>query len=93
MADVDRTKQHLVVYDKSGSKKFEGKVEENSVAITGLTAGTVVADGDYQVAWSDGVQESTKVDVPGFTTLTPAPTDATEVTSTATSDGANVSAK
>lgn len=93
MADVDRTKQKLVVYAKDGTQVVEGNVGEISVAITGLAAGAVVADGDYQVAWSDGTQESAKVDVPGFTVLTPAPADATEVTPTATSDGANVSAK
>lgn len=64
---ADRTNQHLVIYDKSGTKKFEGKVGETTVAITGLDAGTVVADGDYQIVWSDGTNESDKVDVPAFT--------------------------
>lgn len=90
---ADRTNQHLVIYDKSGTKKFEGEVGETTVAITGLDAGTVVADGDYQIVWSDGTNESSKVDVPGFTVLTPVPDEPTKVTVDPTSDGANVSAQ
>lgn len=90
---ADRTNQHLVIYDKSGTKKFEGKVGETTVTITGLDAGTVVADGDYQIVWSDGTNESNKVDVPGFTVLPSVPGEPTEVTVDPTSDGANVSAQ
>ncbi len=68
---ADRTNQHLVIYDKSGTKKFEGKVGETTVAITGLEAGTAVAEGDYQIAWSDGTILSKKVGVPGFTVKVP----------------------
>ncbi|MDB8867676.1 Ig-like domain-containing protein [Pediococcus acidilactici] len=68
MANSDRTQQHLVIY-KAGTKMFEGKVSEKTVAITGLASGTSVATGDYQVAWSDGINTSDKVDVPGFKVL------------------------
>lgn len=68
MANTDRTQQHLVIY-KAGTKMFEGKVGEKTVAITGLASGTSVATGDYQVAWSDGINTSDKVDVPGFKVL------------------------
>lgn len=68
MANTDRTQQHLVIY-KAGTKMFEGKVGEKTVAITGLASGTSVASGDYQVAWSDGINTSDKVDVPGFKVL------------------------
>lgn len=68
---ADRTNQHLIIYDKSGTKKFEGKVGETTVAITGIEPGTSVANGEYQVAWSDGTSLSRKVDVPGFTVKVP----------------------
>ncbi|MDV2912184.1 hypothetical protein R0H03_10115 [Pediococcus acidilactici] len=92
---ADRTNQHLVIYDKSGTKKFEGKVGETTVAITGLEAGTAVAEGDYQIAWSDGTNESNKVDVPGFTvnSAETKPEAATNVTASPTDDGAKVTAE
>lgn len=68
MANSDRTQQHLVIY-KADTKMFEGKVGEKTVAITGLASGTSVATGDYQAAWSDGINTSDKVDVPGFKVL------------------------
>lgn len=37
------------------------------VAITGLTPGTVVGDGQYEAAFTDGTTLSDKVDVPGWT--------------------------
>lgn len=64
--------------------------DETSVAITGLAAGTVIATGDYQVAYVDGDQTSSKVDVPGFTVLAAKPADPKDVEATATTDGANV---
>lgn len=92
---ADRTNQHLVIYDKSGTKKFEGKVGETTVAITGLEAGTAVAEGDYQIAWSDGTNESDKVDVPAFTvnSAETKPEAATNVTASPTDDGAKVTAE
>lgn len=66
--------------------------DATSVTITGLAAGTVVATGDYQVAYVDGGQSSDKVDVPGFTVLAAKPDDPANVQSTATTDGAKVSA-
>lgn len=93
MAETDRTKQHLVVY-KGDTKTFEGEVGVKTVAITGLDAGTVVATGDYQVAWSDGTNESDRVDVPGFTvnSAETKPEAATNVTATPTDDGATIGA-
>lgn len=88
---ADRTEQHLVIY-KGAIKAFEGKVGENTVAITGLNAGTVVAEGDYQIAWSDGTNESDKVNVPAFTVNSAVikPEVAANVTAVPTNDGANV---
>lgn len=86
---ADRTKQHLVIY-KGATKAFEGKVGENTVAITGLNAGTIVAEGDYQIAWSDGTNESDRVNVPAFTVNVIKPEVAANVTATPTNDGANV---
>lgn len=92
---ADRSKDIEVVYNKEGSKIGESKVGEASVTITGLAGGTVVADGDYQVTFKDSVTglESEKVDVKGWTVLTPAPEAPTDVTSTATNDGATITAK
>ena len=66
---IDRSKQSLVLYKKDGTKVTQGTVGTNEVDITGLAAGTVVAAGDYQVAYAEGTTESSKVDVPGFTVL------------------------
>lgn len=96
MAEVtDRSKDIVVIYDKSGNKIVEGEVGTGTATITGLAAGTVVADGDYQVAFKDSVtgKESSKVDIQGWTVLTPAPEAPTDVASTATDDGAKVTAK
>lgn len=86
---ADRTKQHLVIY-KGAIKAFEGRVGENTVAITGLNAGTVVEEGDYQIAWSDGTNESDRVNVPAFTVNVIKPEVAANVTAVPTNDGANV---
>lgn len=92
---ADRSKDIEVVYDKTGNKVGESEVGVASVAITGLAAGTVVADGDYKVTFKDSVTglESEKVDAKGWTVLTPAPEAPTDVTSTATNDGATIAAK
>lgn len=81
----------LKVYQK-GNTVAIATGNATSVAITGLAAGTVAADGDYQVAYVDGDQSSDKVDVPGFTVLTAKPADPKDVKATATTDGASVSA-
>lgn len=92
---ADRSKDIEVVYFKAGNKVAEGKVGTGSAAVTGLAPGTVVADGDYKVTFKDSVTdlESEKVDVKGWTVLTPAPEAPTDVTSTATNDGAVITAK
>ncbi|GAB5055872.1 hypothetical protein COSHB9_02590 [Companilactobacillus alimentarius] len=95
MAEVDRSKDIEVIYDKAGNKVGESEVGTSSYTVTGLAAGTVVADGDYQVAFKDSVTglESEKVDAKGWTVLTPAPEAPTDVTSTATTNGATITAK
>ncbi|CAJ1189229.1 hypothetical protein CPEBRM1_ABPJDJAI_01128 [Companilactobacillus paralimentarius] len=92
---ADRSKDIEIVYFKAGNKVAESKVGEASVAVTGLAAGTVVADGDYKVTFKDSVTnlESEKVDVKGWTVLTPAPEAPTDVTATPTTDGAVITAK
>lgn len=67
---VDRTKQHLVVY-QSNVGKFTGELGKRMVSIVGIGAGTVVNSGNYQIAWSNGPDISEKVDVPGFTVIVP----------------------
>jgi hypothetical protein len=66
---ADRSKQSLVVYDKSGTKIATGSVGTKQVEITGLEGGKQVANGDYQIAYTDGTNTSDKVDVPAFTVL------------------------
>ena len=67
---ADRSKQSLVVYDKSGTKVATGDVGTKQVELTGLVGGKQVAAGDYQLAYTDGTNTSDKVDVPAFTVLT-----------------------
>lgn len=50
---ADRSNETLVIYDKNGTKVAEGELGTKSATITGLAAGTVVADGDYQAAFKD----------------------------------------
>ncbi|MGA3513271.1 hypothetical protein ACE5SX_17045 [Lactiplantibacillus plantarum] len=64
----------LKAYQK-GNETAIATGDATSVAITGLAAGTVVATGDYQVAYVDGSQTSDKLDVPGFTVLAAKPAD------------------
>lgn len=55
------------VYKKTGEKIVTE--QPSPVTITGLTAETGYAKGDFQVtAIEDGKPESSKVDVPAFTT-------------------------
>lgn len=55
------------VYKKTGEKIVSEK--PSPVKITGLTAETLYSKGDFQVtAIEDGKPESSKVDVPAFTT-------------------------
>lgn len=59
------------VYKKTGEKIVTEQA--SPVTITGLTAETTYAKGDFQVtAIEEGKPESTKVDVPAFTTTTTA---------------------
>lgn len=55
------------VYNKKGKKVVTE--QPSPVTITGLTAETPYSKGDFQVtAIEDGKPESSKVDVPAFTT-------------------------
>lgn len=55
------------VYNKTGEKIVSE--QPSPVTITGLTAETLYSKGDFQVtAIEDGKPESSKVDVPAFTT-------------------------
>lgn len=78
---TDRSKDIEVVYFKAGNKVAEGTVGTGSASVTGLKPGTVVADGDYKVTFKDSVTglESEKVDVKGWTVLTPAPSKPSDV--------------
>lgn len=66
---ADRSKQSLVVYDKSGAKVATGDVGTKQVELTGLEGSKQVAAGDYQLAYTDGKNTSDKVDVPAFIVL------------------------
>lgn len=90
---ADRTNDTEVIYKKDGTKVVEGEKGSLTTAITGLTGGTVVATGDYQIAFKDSVTglESDKVDIPGFT-VEKVPEQPADVKTTATDDGANVTA-
>ena len=86
--------QQLAIY-KKGETDPTVVGDPTGVAITGLEAGTVVATGDYQVATQDSESKentSSKVDVPGWTVLKATEPAPTNVQSTPTEDGANVSA-
>ncbi|BDA81556.1 tail morphogenetic protein [Staphylococcus phage vB_SsapH-Golestan-100] len=68
----------LKVYKKSGEEVAQQEVSgtgATTVEITGLTAGTDYAEGDFQVSFTDGSKESKKVDVPAFTTNASEPTE------------------
>lgn len=68
-AAVDRSNQMLKIYDKNGKLVTTGEKGKGTAAITGLTAGAKVAVGDYKASFSDGTNESDKVDVPAFEVL------------------------
>lgn len=51
---------------------------ESPLSITGLPPATSVAAGEYQVVRVDGGKESTKVDIPAFTTLPTEPEESGE---------------
>ncbi|WP_367294662.1 hypothetical protein [Levilactobacillus yonginensis] len=85
--------EQLAIYKKGSTDLVAAGDPATGVAITGLTAGTVVTTGDYQAAKYDGnAKKNTSglVDVPGFTVLGGTPKD---VTSTPTGDGATVTGK
>ncbi|WP_212746859.1 hypothetical protein [Pediococcus stilesii] len=70
---TDRSNQKLIVFKKDGQTVVEGKVGELTIDITGLKAGTVVAAGDYKLAFKAGEVLSELVDIDGFTVLEPEP--------------------
>lgn len=69
MAAEDRSNQTLKIYDKTGKLIITDEKGKGTAAITGLAAGTKVAVGDYKASFSDGTNESDKVDVPAFNVL------------------------
>lgn len=69
MAAEDRSNQTLKIYDKTGKLIVTGEKGKGIATITGLAAGTKVAVGDYKASFSDGTNESDKVDVPAFDVL------------------------
>lgn len=86
--------QKLAIY-KKGEDTPVVTGDPTGVAVTGLEAGTVVADGDYQAAVIDDTNAenpSGKVDVPGWTVLKKTEPEPTNVKATATEDGADVTA-
>lgn len=54
------------IYKKDGTKVVEGA---SPLVITGIAADTAVAKGDYQAVRVTNGVESSKVDIPPFTTL------------------------
>ena len=90
---ADRTNQHLVVYKKDNTKVVEGEKGAKTVSIIGLAPNTVVAEGDYLLAWSDGTNESDKVNVPAFTVLTEKVQSSENVTVTPTANGSSLTAE
>lgn len=69
MAAENRSNQTLKIYNKTGKLIVTGEKGKGNAAITGLAAGTKVATGDYKASFSDGTNESDKVDVPTFNVL------------------------
>lgn len=68
-ATEGRSNQMLKIYDKTGKLVATGEKGTGAAAITGLAAGTKVAEGDYQASFSDGTNESDKVPVSAFDVL------------------------
>jgi len=69
MAAKNRSNQTLKIYNKTGKLIVTGEKGKGTATITGLAAGTKVAEGDYQASFSDGTNESDKVPVPTFNVL------------------------
>lgn len=69
MAAENRSNQTLKIYNRTGKLIVTGEKGKGTAAITGLVAGAKVAAGDYKASFSDGTNESDKVDVPAFNVL------------------------
>ena len=69
MAAENRSNQTLKIYNKTGKLIVTGEKGKGTATITGLAAGTKVAEGDYQASFSEGTNESDKVPVPTFNVL------------------------
>ncbi|AST83383.1 hypothetical protein [Latilactobacillus sakei] len=69
MAAENRSNQTLKIYNKTGKLIVTGEKGKGTATITGLAAGEKVAAGDYKASFSDGTNESDKVDVPAFNVL------------------------
>lgn len=85
--------KELVAFKKEDLKTVVATGDDKSVAITGLAEGTVVAAGDYKVAYRDSegvLKDSTLVDVPAFTVKVTVEDTPTDVAAGATDSGANV---
>lgn len=60
----------LNLYKKGGTKPLATGDDVTGVSVTGLAAGTVVPEGDYQLSHTDdtgAMVESDRTDVPSFT--------------------------
>lgn len=87
--------KELVAFKKEDLKTVVATGDDKSVAITGLPEGTVVAAGDYKVAYRDSegiLKDSPLVDVPAFTVAVTVEEAPTNVEADATNSGAAVSA-
>lgn len=85
----------LNVYKKDETTPVATGTDTEGANITGLPAGTVVPDGDYESTHTDDagvLTESNRVPVPGFTVKQAQEAAPTNVTSTPTSDGATIKA-
>lgn len=87
--------QKLAIYKKGETTPLATGDPTEKLAITGLAAGTVVPDGDYQAAViddTDAENPSAKVDIEGWTVLKKTEPEPTNVKVTPTEDGADVAA-
>ena len=69
MAAEDGSNQSFLIYENTGKLIVTAEKGNGIATITGLAAGTKVAAGDYKASFSDGTNESDKVDVPAFNVL------------------------
>lgn len=87
----------LNIYAKGNlTKAVATGTDTDGAEITGLTAGTVVAKGDYVATHADPdgkLAESDAVDVPAFTVETKKAESPTSLSAAATSDGATITAE